>query len=511
VSVTRRGPAGVSASSFDAAIAAFTEAVGQANVLLEDPDLLPYAVSLDPAGDAFPAAVVRPATREEVRAVVAAANVHRVPLHPISRGQQHGLGMATAVEASAVTVDLARMNAIHEYNGALGYVVIEPGVTFAQLHAYLREREAPYWISPISGPVGGSVIGNALDKGAGYTPLGFHFGNLIGLEIVLGDGRVLVTGDGALAGSKTLYTHKGGCGPMLDQLFAQSNYGIVTRAGVWLMPAPPAARGFVFSVPGYDDVTRVADVAGWLKLIGAIPSTVSIANDLFCIGVATPAPLPFPNPVDAPTEDGLPELRQRFGVGAWNVVGCVYGAPAELEARVSKLHEAFAATGPVTYLAEEQAAENKAFGYRFAIAKGVPDETETDVYNLHPNGSSLYFLPSLPFAGRYAREGMHLARGVCARHGFSYTAQFLCSPRSMRKTQPVIFDAADSDSRARAAQCFRELVDVFHEAGYLVSRPPTHYQEYVMAGLGLHAELSGAIKRVFDPNGILAPGRYGIR
>lgn len=501
----------VAARELDAALDGFADAVGEANVYRTPDELLPYAVSLDPAGDVFPAAVVRPADTEEVRRVVEAANRHRVPLHPISRGRQHGLGMATAVAAGYVTVDLGRMDRILAYDAELGLVVLEPGVTFAQLYAYLRERDAPYWISPISGPVDASVLGNALDKGAGYTPVGNHFANLVGLEVVLGDGRVLVTGDGALAGAKTLYTHKGGCGPMLDQLFAQSNYGIVTRAGVWLMPAPPGARGFVFSFPEHDDVERAVDVAGRLKLTGAIPSTVSIANDQLCVAVATSRPFASGTPGRPPLDESLPELRERFGVGAWNVVGCLYGPPAELEARAAKLHEAFAATGPVRYVSEEEASGNKAFAYRFAVAKGIPDETEVDVYNLHANGSSLYFLPSIPFLGRNAREATELSRSVCSKHGFAYTAQFLCSPRSMRNTQPVVFDSTDDEARARVRACFTELVDVFHDAGYLVSRAPTHFQEQVMDELGLHAELARGIKRVFDPNGILDPGRYGIR
>jgi 4-cresol dehydrogenase (hydroxylating) len=501
----------VAARDLDAVLDVFAEAVGDAHVLRAHEELLPYAVSLDPAGDVFPAAVVRPAGTEEVRRIVVAANEHRVPLHPISRGRQHGLGMATAVAPGYVTVDLGRMDRIHEYDAELGLVVVEPGVTFAQLHAYLHEREAPYWISPISGPVDASVLGNALDKGAGYTPVGNHFANLIGLEVVLGDGRVLVTGDGALRGAKTLYTHKGGCGPMLDQLFAQSNYGIVTRAGVWLMPAPPGARGFVFSFPESDDVERAVEVAGRLKLNGAIPSTVSIANDQLCVAVATTRSFPSGTPGRPPLDGSLPELRAEHGVGAWNVVGCVYGPDAELEGRVARLHETFAATGPVRYLPEEEASRSKAFAYRFAVAKGIPDETEVDLYNLHANGSSLYFLPSVPFLGRYAREAMELSRGVCSKHGFAYTAQFLCSPRSMRNTQPVVFDSADDDARDRVRACFGELVEVFHDAGYLVSRAPTHFQETVAASLGLHAELASALKRVFDPNGILDPGRYGIR
>ena len=81
----------------------------------------------------------------------------------------------------------------------------------------------------------------------------------------------------------------------------------------------------------------------------------------------------------------------------------------------------------------------------------------------------------------------------------------------MRNTQPIVFAGGDDGARERVRACFGELIDVFHDAGYLVSRPPTHFQEHVMSGLGLHAELSAAVKRVFDPNGILDPGRYGIR
>jgi hypothetical protein len=81
----------------------------------------------------------------------------------------------------------------------------------------------------------------------------------------------------------------------------------------------------------------------------------------------------------------------------------------------------------------------------------------------------------------------------------------------MRNTQPLIYDSADSDSRARVQECFRELLAEFHNAGYLVSRVPTTFQDEVMSGLGLHAELCRAIKRVFDAKGVIAPGRYGIR
>jgi 4-cresol dehydrogenase (hydroxylating) len=486
--------------------------VGEQWFLAQREELRPFAINVDPEGDVFPCAVVRPKDIDEVRSIVEIANRDRIPLYPICRGLQHGLGMATAVDPGNLIVDLGRMDRIVDFDPAMGLVVLEPGVTFKQLFEFLEAESAPFLMSPISGPVDASVIGNALDKGAGYTPVGNHFANLIGLEIVLGDGRLLTTGDGALPGAKSAYTHKGGCGPMIDNLFAQSNYGIVCRAGVWLMPKPPGARGFVLQVPEYEDIERLVEVAGGLKLRGAIPSTVSIANDLFSIGIETETPFPFKGAGASPIDDELlVELRRRHGVGAWNLFGCVYGPTADLPPRVEAIAEAVRQTGDVRLLSEEEARGQKAFDFRFDLARGIPREDEVDVYGLHPNGSSLYFLPSVPFAGRFAKEAMEISRTTCSRYGFSYTSQFLGSPRSMRNTQPIIYDSQDPDSRERAVACFSELIDRFEAQGYLVSRPPTLFQERVMESLGVYGEVCTELKKVLDPNGIIAPGRYGLR
>ena len=54
-----------------------------------------------------------------------------------------------------------------------------------------------------SGPPEGGIVGNTLDKGAGYTPYFDHFGMSCGLEVALGDGRILRTVDGAFPGAQT--------------------------------------------------------------------------------------------------------------------------------------------------------------------------------------------------------------------------------------------------------------------------------------------------------------------
>ena len=58
------------------------------------------------------------------------------------------------------------------------------------------------------------------------------------MEVVLANGEVMRTGMGAMPDNKSWHVYKRGLGPTPDQLFMQSNYGIVTKMGVWLMPVP---------------------------------------------------------------------------------------------------------------------------------------------------------------------------------------------------------------------------------------------------------------------------------
>ena len=59
-----------------------------------------------------------------------------------------------------------------------------------------------------------------------------------GMEVVLPNGELMRTGMGAMPGNRSWNLYKRGLGPTPDQLFMQSNFGIVTKMGVWLMPSP---------------------------------------------------------------------------------------------------------------------------------------------------------------------------------------------------------------------------------------------------------------------------------
>ena len=110
-----------------------------------------------------------------------------------------GSARARRRRAGQVVVDLGRkMNRILDIDEKLAFAVVEPGVSYQALYDELVRRGNKLMLDVTSGPPQGGMIGNALDKGAGYTPYFDHFGFSCGLEIVLGNGEVLRTGDGAL-------------------------------------------------------------------------------------------------------------------------------------------------------------------------------------------------------------------------------------------------------------------------------------------------------------------------
>ena len=105
-------------------------------------------------------------------------------------------------------LDLHRMNRILDINEEYGYAVVEPGVSFFDLYEEIQRRGLSLW--PSVPAIGwGSVLGNTLDRGFGYTPNGEHSQSQCGMEVVLPNGDLLRTGMGAMGGNSTFPLYKG--------------------------------------------------------------------------------------------------------------------------------------------------------------------------------------------------------------------------------------------------------------------------------------------------------------
>jgi hypothetical protein len=174
-------PPGVSAARFQQALQAFEGVVGKGWVLATNEDRDAYSDIYAPGSESeWPAsAALAPGSVEEVQAIVRLANEYRTPLWPTSRGKNLGYGANAPRMPGTIVLDLGRMNRILDVDAGIGVCVLEPGVGFFDLYEHLQRENLPLWLS-VPGNAWGSVIGNALDHGIGYTPYGLHARNLCG-------------------------------------------------------------------------------------------------------------------------------------------------------------------------------------------------------------------------------------------------------------------------------------------------------------------------------------------
>src|SRR5919202_3225568 len=228
--------------------------------------------------------VVAPTSVEQVQTIVRVAAEHRVPLWTFSQGRNNGYGGAAPRVANSILVNLREMNRILEIDDDLCHAIVEPGVRFLDLYSALKQGGHALWQS-IPDIGWGSIVGNTLDHGVGFIGLGDHPQRQCGMEVVLASGDVLRTGLGALPTARNWTAARRGFGPAVDSLFMQSNFGIVTKMGVWLRPQPESYMSCEVNVENEDDLGALIETLRPLMLDGTIENIPVAFSPAFSAGV----------------------------------------------------------------------------------------------------------------------------------------------------------------------------------------------------------------------------------
>lgn len=477
--------------------------------------LVRYGEHTLPGQARAPSAVLFPESTAQVVAIVKAANEFGVALYPISTGNNIGLGSRAPARAGQVVVDLGyRMNRIREINEETCYAELEPGVSFQMLRDELRRRGDKLMVSATSGPPHGGIVGNAMDRGAGYGPYFDHFGMTCGMEVVLGNGEVIRTGDGSLDTESLVNWHvsKFSFGPALDGLFAQSNFGIVTRVGVWLMPRPPASRSFHFVFPDDEDLAEIIELCRPMKLSNFVPSLFRIANDLYAMAPDERNPEYLEGSRQSISGVARKALQGKHGLGAWQVSGMFYGAStAAIEPLVARVRGHFERSGKARYVGHDEALNIPALRIAIDSMSGEPSAGELGMLQWRPGSGNSWFLPGTPMVGSQAMELDRLGRSIYEKHGMDYIVMHVASARFARGLHVLVWNKDDRGENTRADACYRELTLEFSKRGIGVGRAPADYadlhMEQMMPSLRRACQ---AIKQALDPNGVISPGKYGI-
>lgn len=490
--------------------------LGDEAITLGDDVLNRYGEHTLPAADVRPGAVAYPDSTQAVQTMVRLANQFKVQLYPISNGQNIGLGTRSPIRPGQVVVDLGRrMSRILEVNETLGYCVLEPGVSFRAMHEELIRRGSKLMISPTAGPSQGSILANALDKGGGSGAYADHFGMSCGMEVVLGNGDVIRTGDGSLAGDNHPNWHvsKYSFGPTLDGLFSQSNFGIVTRVGMWLMPRPPHIEPFFFTFPDDEDLGEIVDLIRPLKLTNFVPTLIRATNDLYLLSSAATNPeYTASGGKSTLSTAGRAALRQKYGLGSWTVSGALYGASrAALQPQIERIQKHFLASGKGRFIPLDEAEDIGPLHIAINSNTGVPTDSELKMLSWRPGGGAIWLSAGSPVIGSVVTELQAKARRICEDHGLEYLLSNVCGARFARAVHAIIYNREDADETARADACYRALGTLFASHGIFVGRAPTLYHGFHQSQrMPELINACSAIKRALDPNGVIAPGKYGI-
>lgn len=214
----------------DAVLERIASVVGDKGLIRDASDIAPYVVDQRKFYQGATPMVVRPASTEEVAAVVAICAETETPIVP--QGGNTGLcGAATpSADGCEILLSLTRMNRVRDIDPLNYTLTVEAGVILADVQ---RAAAAADRLFPLSlGGEGTARIGGNLSTNAGGTGV-LRYGNardlVLGLEVVLPDGRIW---DG-LSGLR-----KDNTGYDLKQLFigAEGTLGIITAAVVKLFP-----------------------------------------------------------------------------------------------------------------------------------------------------------------------------------------------------------------------------------------------------------------------------------
>ena len=547
-----RTPPNVSPEVFSVALQAFAGVVGKEWVFVEDEDLFPYRDSYSPLRDTpedrSASAAVAPGSVEEVQAVVRIADKHRIPLYTISTGKNLGYGGSAPNHGGSVVLDLKRMNRIIEVNESNGYAIVEPGVSYFDLYNYIQERGLKVWLD-VADPGWGSVVGNALDHGVGHTLSRFrnHFDSHCGMEVVLANGEMVRTGMGALPGSQTWGQFKMGMGPILDGIFSQSNFGVVTKMGIWLMPAPEAFMHGMVMAARYDDLHAVVELLKYVENTGLASGAPEMGSPLLGISNYTK------HLVDAFYE-GPPQLQkqhadliakasvgysaelQKYGldnnIPYWVLNLKFYGPPKVIQAQWEAVQElAEKSIKGVRFQAGQIQSDPRKASAEWTVYPqdvGVPN---MDFFgmgtraggNPHPMRGHMWFSPVIPQTAQGILEANRVFEEahrtlpalqdvpIWNLRPFALPAPFFERAFLFIVGFPITDDASMNKASIKA---YRTLLDIGAQHGWGEYRCHPEFQDQAM---GLYSynnnsllRLNEVIKDAIDPNGILSPGRYGI-
>jgi 4-cresol dehydrogenase (hydroxylating) len=363
----------------------------------------------------------------------------------------------------------------------------------------------------------GSLIGNACDHGLGYTKYGDHAQAICGMEVVLPDGEIIRTGMGALEQTETWNIYQNGYGPNPEQIFIQSNFGIITQAGFWVMPEPE------YYLNGQISIAEDEDFPGFVDALRPLMVDGTIQNFPSCFGAPAILQLGGKRKDYWQGEGPIPleiieTVRRKVGAGAWNLRFALYGREGQVDESFAHIRKTLDGVLGVTVTGQKYLTADlpqTELDQSASVQAGIPEMSMLESVKFwSDNGGHVGFSSVLPLAGKDVKATMELVQEACREFGLDYTSTFYIGSRFIVHVFLSFFDRDDDEQTRRVYRMCRETVQKAAALGYGEYRAHLSNMDVVSGVYSFNDDaqrrFNERLKDALDPKGILMPGRSGI-
>lgn len=529
--------------SLEAAISAWQALLGTGRVLTGNGVSQAYGSDCTGSRREVPVAL-RPQDRAEVASVVRIAHQYGLPVYPISTGHNWGYGSALPARNGCALLDLSGLDRIVAFDAELGVVTLEPGVTQQMLSDFLDGGGHPYMVPTTGAGPHCSLLGNALERGFGVTPVADHFAAVTDIEAVLADGSTFRTALRELAGDDLARLFKWGIGPYSPGLFTQGNFGVVTQMSIVLARRPACVKVALFSLAednllerGVDAVQRA--LSGLPGLVGGI----NLMNQHRVLAMAAPYPLDRGAPLQLIPEPLVQQLGRQYQILPWTGFGSLYGSERTVKAAQREMAAVLRGTASRLVFVSPRLAQRirqlsgavpGALGQRLARTAGTleaslalvagrpsqvalplahwlrPRRHEHIDFDPSRDGAGLiWYAPLVPMRPALVRRFVAMVQEV--------TARFLIEPlitltslneRLFECTIPLLYDAEHPTRRDAAHGCYDALLTAGQRLGVYPYRLGVDAMHHYNRASPLASTFHARLRQGIDPQDILSPGRY---
>ncbi|KAL8293539.1 hypothetical protein RQP46_000240 [Phenoliferia psychrophenolica] len=437
----------------------------------------------------------------ELNDIVKWANDTGIPLWPISIGRNLGYGGSAPRVAGSLIVHLGRrMDKVISVDPDTACCLLEPGVSYFSLYEHLNEVG-----------LGEKLWVDVPDLGGGSD----HFAQHCGMEIVMPTGEVVRTGMMAMSNSQTDQAFNYGFGPYIDGMFTQSNLGIVTKMGMWLMPSPGGCIPFMCTFPEHSDLEALVNIMRPLMVNRQLHNIPGLRLGLYDTATYQTREEAFPGMSGKPiTPEMEKAMLKKRGAAAWYFYAAVYGPEHMARPHLEFLKSCFMVVPGAQFFLRENVSEDHYLLDRAKVFAGVPTFRELDWQKWIPNSGTMFFSPISPVDGKEALAQVDVCKARFDEYGFDLFDVLYVGPRELHHICILLFDKTDPEQRRKAFKCIQVLIEDHAKLGYGEYRTHIALQDQVMetynyndsALLRLHEKMKDGL----DPRGIMAPGRSGV-